>query len=880
MAKAVNLKVNYLDSPIGIEGVFQIGWQILSSERNVRQKSYHIQISENDFSTLLYDSGIVESDNSAQVTVPESISLRPVTKYRIRVRVTTGDGVCSPWHESYFVTALPDNRDWQAEFITVETEKDKNEAMSSYLKKTFEVSSPIKSAYLLSTALGVYHVYVNGKKAGEDEMAPGWTSYNKHLLYQIYDVKEFLETGNNVLTGFINAGWYKGKMGFVGLRNHYGSRAAFGCELHLEYEDGSRDVIMTDGTWKGMPGPVVFSDIYDGETYDARLEISDWNGPAELSKDWCNVDTVPFDTSILEAQAGCRVRIHERLPVKRIFTTPQGDTVLDFGQNLTGWVEFRVQGQAGCGIQLQCFEVLDKDGNVYLDNLRSAKQTLNYFCKDDSPAVYRPYFTFQGFRYVKVINWPGEIKAEFFTACVVHSDLPVTGSFRCSNELLNRLQHNILWSMKDNFLDVPTDCPQRDERLGWTGDAQIFCRTASFLMDTYTFYRKWLRDLAADQTEEGGVPHVVPDILIGKSASDRLMKDGDHSAAAWADASVIIPWTMYLVYGDKGIIERQYNSMKAWIDFMQKHAVDGIWNFNLQFGDWVALDAEEGSYFGATPNDLTCTAYYAYSTGLFAKMADIIGRKEDATSYRALYTQIVSSYRRRFFDDTGHLNVQTQTSQIVTLYFGLAPEEYRKNVVDDLLVLLKKENGHLVTGFVGTPYFCFALSENGHTKEAYELLLKEDYPSWLYQVKMGATTIWEHWDGIKPDGTMWSADMNSFNHYAYGAVGDWLYRVVAGIDTAEEESGYRHILLAPHIGGGLTEADASLNSSYGQIRSHWRVENGVVTLEAEIPCNATASIRLPGLREILKSDGLIFASKTDGFTAETGSGQYIIQYRI
>ena len=867
MVEATNLKVNYLDSPLGIEEIFQIGWQMRSEKRNVRQKSYRLQIAESDFASPIYDSGEVESCESVHITAPENLPLRSVCAYRIRVRLTTEDGGETLWHESRFTTALLNNSEWRAEFITIETEMDKGDARSSYLKKTMNIAAPIKSAYLLSTALGVYHVYVNGQKAGEDQMAPGWTSYNKHLLYQIYDVKDLLNPGENTLCGLVNAGWYKGKMGFAGMKNHYGTRAAFGCELHLEYEGGERAVIKTDGTWQGAWGPSDFSDIYDGETYDARLENP---------KEWQAVERVVFDKSVLAAQAGCKARVHERFPVKEIITTPEGDTVLDFGQNLTGWVEFRVQGNRGDEARLQCFEVLDGAGNVYLDNLRSAKQTLTYICKDDAPAMYHPYFTFQGFRYVKLINWPGEILAKNFTACAVYSDMPKTGSFTCSNPLLNQLQSNIHWGMKGNFLDIPTDCPQRDERLGWTGDAQIFCRTASFLRDTYTFFRKWLRDLAFDQTGEGGVPHVVPDILIGKSSADRLMKDGDHGAAAWGDASIIVPWTMYLVYGDENILERQYDSMKAWIGFMRAHAVDYIWNYKLQFGDWVALDAEAGSYFGATPNDLTCTAYYAYSTGIFANIAAILGRDEDAAEFGKLYEQIVASYQKHFFDDSGHLNVQTQTAQIVTLHFGLAPESYRKNVANDLTKLLKKENGHLVTGFVGTPYFCFALSENGHTKEAYELLLKEDYPSWLYQVKAGATTIWEHWDGIKPDGTMWSADMNSFNHYAYGAVGDWLYRVAAGIDTSEDGPGYRHILLAPHIGGGLTELDAALESNYGTIRSHWRVDGGVVTLEVEVPCNASATISLPGADEILDGDGLAF----EGFAARTGSGRYSIRYRM
>uniref|UniRef100_S0DG00 alpha-L-rhamnosidase n=1 Tax=termite gut metagenome TaxID=433724 RepID=S0DG00_9ZZZZ len=881
MTQVTGLKVNYLEHPLGIESISRVGWQLQADRRGVYQKTYRLQIGEGDFTAPLYDSGVVESDDSVQVTVPQGLPLRPVSKYLIRVQVTTADGETTPWHESWFVTALPSGRDWRAKFITAESETDKNKARASYLKGTVEVAAPVKAAYLLSTALGVYHACLNGQKVGEDQMAPGWTSYNSHLLYQMHEVTALLKPGKNVLTGFVNAGWYKGKMGFVGLWNHYGDRAAFACELHLEYADGTRQVLRTDESWLGAWGPALCSDIYDGETWDARQELADWALPECAEGVWRPVGAVPFDTSALTAQPGCRVRVHERLPVRQLLTTPEGDTVLDFGQNLTGWVEFTVRGKPGDEARLRCFEVLDAAGNVYLDNLRSAKQTLTYFCKDGAPATYRPYFTFQGFRYIKIEAWPGRVKAEDFTACVVHSDMPPTGSFTCSNPLLNQLQHNILWGMKGNFLDIPTDCPQRDERLGWTGDAQIFCRTASFLMDTDTFFSKWLVDLAADQTAEGGVPHVVPDILIGKSGGDRLMKDGDHGAAAWGDAAVIVPWTLYQVYGDTDVLRRQYASMKAWIGFMRAHAVDDVWNYKLQFGDWVALDAEEGSYFGATPNDLTCTAYYAWSTGLFARIARVLGNEADAAEYGALHERIVASYRRHFFGADGHLAAQTQTAQIVTLTFGLCPEAYRQNVVDDLLRLLAKEDGHLVTGFVGTPYFCFALSQNGHAKEAWELLLKEDYPSWLYQVKQGATTIWEHWDGLKPDGTMWSADMNSFNHYAYGAVGDWLYRVAAGIDTNEDAPGYKRSRIAPHPGGGLTEAKAELVSVYGPIRSHWQVAgDGTVTLRAEVPPNTTATLCLPGATRVLEADGLAFADGDEGPAAEAGSGRYTVRYAL
>ncbi len=880
MAEIANISINYQQAPIGIEDIFQLGWEIHSEKRAVLQKSYQLELVQDaTFEEILYDSGIVESDESAHVILDLGADvLQPLKKYWIRIRIVTTDGEESGWKESSFVTAYPKGTQWDANFITIETEEDREDSKGFYIRKNVCVQKKVKEAYACTTALGLYHFYINGKKVSEDEFAPGWTSYNKHLLYQTYDVTAYLQEGENTLGALVGAGWYKGVMGFMHYRNNYGSRAAFFAQILVTYEDGSIDRFVTDENWQGEWGPVLFSEIYDGELYDARDEIDGWSRNDCVYADWKSVHRVGFDCSVLSAQSGAKVRKMTRLPAKELIVTPQGDTVIDFGQNLTGWVEFTVKGKPGDQVVLNCFEVLDADGNVYLDNLRAAKQTVTYVCNKEQEVTFHPNFSYQGFQYVRVQEYPGTINLDNFTAYAVHSDMEMAGSFTCSNPDLNQLHHNILWGMKGNFLDVPTDCPQRDERLGWTGDAQIFCRTASYLMDTYTFFTKWLVDVAADQTEDGGVPHVVPDLLIGRSAGDWLTEQGEHSAAAWADVAVIMPWTLYLMYGDKEVIKKQYPSMKAWIDFMQRHAVGNIWNYKLQFGDWVALDAEEGSYFGATPNDLTCTAYYAYSTKLFSKMAAVIGKEDDAKKYGMLYKEIVKTYQKTFLCENGHLNVQTQTAQILSLYFDLVPQNCRATVTEDLLKLLKKEKGHLVTGFVGTPYFCHALSQNGHTKEAYELLLKDDFPSWLYQVKQGATTVWEHWDGKKPDGTMWSPDMNSFNHYAYGAIGEWLYRVAAGIECDEAQPGFKNSIIAPHIGGGLSYLNASYKSIYGRIVSNWKKEGTCVTLHIEIPCNTTAELRLSNVKELKESAGLCFVKEKDMLSAKVLSGSYDILY--
>jgi len=881
MLKVNEVKINYLKEPMGITDSPQFSWILDSDKKNVVQRAYRLQISTmQSFDALVYDSQKVDNEESAHVFadgfLPES-----ATKYFVRVKVLDNHGEETAYSEpAAFLSGLISNDEWKASFISAESKENTNHSKGTYLRKELTISKKLKQATAYTTALGLYHFYINGEKVGEDQMAPGWTSYENRLLYQTHDITSCLKEGDNALGAHIGAGWYKGAMGFQRKQSIYGKQAGFLCQIHLQYEDGSNEIVISDDSWLGCESPVVFSEIYDGEIYDANLEQNGWNLPGFNDSHWQRSEALLVDHKILVAQPGCKVKKIESLPVQKIFKTPQGDTVIDFGQNLTGWISFKVNGKSGEKVILNCFEVLDKDGNVYLDNLRTAKETLEYICNGDGKTIYEPNFTFQGFRYAKVASYPGELLAENFTAYVVHSDMEETGTFSCSNPDLNQLQHNITWGLKGNFLDVPTDCPQRDERLGWTGDAQIFCRTASYIMDTYTFFSKWLKDLSADQTPEGGVPHVIPDILNGVIDPDPHMAQEAHSATAWADAAVINPWTLYLVYGDKKIIHNQYQSMKAWIDFMTDHSVDGIWSYKQQFGDWVALDAEKGSYLGATPNELICTAYYAYSSGLFAKMAKAIGMDEDYQTYWQLHKDIVYVFKKNFFTEDGLMTAQTQTAHIVALYFDLVPEKYKEQTAKSLVALLEKENGHLVTGFVGTPYFCHALSENGYTKEAYDLLLKDDFPSWLYQIRKGATTIWEHWDGIKEDGSMWSADMNSFNHYAYGAIGDWLYRVVVGIEADEQEPGYKHFMISPHIGGGLAYAKGTFKSVYGEISVHWQRDGKTIQLEFTVPVNTTATLVLPEIDQIITDDGIKFIKNEDGYEGVVGSGDYLVTYTI
>jgi alpha-L-rhamnosidase len=546
-------------------------------------------------------------------------------------------------------------------------------------------------------------------------------------------------------------------------------------------------------------------------------------------------------------------------------------------------VRLNVEGPAGTTVTLRHAEVLDKDGNVYTDNLRAATQQLRYTLKGGGEEVYEPHFTFQGFRYVVVDGYPGAPALESLTGVVIHSDMTPTGSFTSSKPLINQLQHNIVWGQKGNFLDVPTDCPQRDERMGWTGDAQVFARTAAFNMDVAGFFTKWLGDLAADQKANGSIPHVIPDVLSHQS-------EEGGGATGWADAGVVIPWTLYLTYGDTRILDTQYESMKAWVGYMRTRAGDDlIWDGDFHFGDWLAYSTTNPGYPGATTDtDLIATAYFAYSTGLLQQTAAVLGREDDARAYAALRDAVREAFQREYITESGRMASNTQTAYALALSFGLMPEGQAAQAAGRLAADVRRFNNHITTGFLGTPLLCHTLSDHGHLDVAYNLLNQETYPSWLYPVKMGATTIWERWDGIKPDSTFQDAGMNSFNHYAYGAIGDWLYRVVAGIEADPAEPGYKHVRIQPQPGGGFTHARASLNTMYGEVASAWEIAGGAFRLEVTVPPNTHATVRLPhallaGVTEsgqpLDAAEGIRQASQDgDVVVVEVGSGQYRFAY--
>ncbi|MBN2805758.1 MAG: family 78 glycoside hydrolase catalytic domain, partial [Prolixibacteraceae bacterium] len=611
------------------------------------------------------------------------------------------------------------------------------------------------------------------------------------------------------------------------------------------------------------------------ETYDARLEPVAWNLPDFDAAQWPNARVYDHPRDLLIAPQGPPVRVISEIDPVEILITPEGDTLFDMGQNMVGWVQLRVNGNPGDRVVLKFAEVLDKNGNFYTANLRSAKATDTYILKGSGTEVYEPRFTFHGFRYVKVEGYPGTPTLAAVKGMVIHSDMAPAGNFVCSDSLINQLQQNIQWGQRGNFLDVPTDCPQRDERMGWTGDAQVFSPTAAFNFDVAAFFTKWMGDVAADQLPNGSVPYVIPDVLNGASGS-----------TAWADVAIIIPWNLYLAYGDQKILEVQYPSMKAWVEFMQERAgEDLIWKGDFHFGDWLAFASNRSDYTGATTvKDLIATAYFRHSSGLLSKIAAVLGNTHDAEKYAVLSENIRNAFINEYVTPAGRLVSHTQTAYCLALAFDLLPESLvqpaAKFLADDV-----KEMGHLTTGFVGTPLLCKTLSDHGYDELAFQLLMRKDYPSWLYPVTQGATTIWERWDGQKPDGSFQDVGMNSFNHYAYGAIGEWLYNYVAGIQIDEKHPGYQHFVLAPHVGGGLNHARASYESVHGKISSGWELNDGWMTCHFEIPANTTASVCLPGIAEGPDFGSsphalgeIVIKDQTARFTL--GSGEYNLRYRL
>ncbi|WP_059102630.1 alpha-L-rhamnosidase [Shouchella shacheensis] len=881
MLKLTNVLCEYMENPIGLDvDNPRISWQLRSDKRGTNQTAYQVQVAtDKNYEEIVADSGKILSDHSVHVQLPP-FKVEAKTLYHYRVKVWTGSGACD-WSEGhYFETGLLRSDAWSASWVSA-TENLVEDAQSPRFRRTFDYQSPkLTRARLYITATGLYEARLNGARVGDAYFTPGWTNYHKRLQYQTYDVTELIREGENVLGVTLGKGWYSGNLAWEGKVNIYGNEQSFIAELHVESEDGEHLVVFSDDNWKTGKSPILESELYHGETYDARLEEPGWDEANFQEDGWVVAKANKKPTSHIVAQENEPVRKQGRITPIKLIHTPNGEVVLDFGQNMVGWVHFKIKGDKSKTVSLKHFEVLDANGNVYLDNLRQAKQTITYTLRGGEEETYEPFFSFQGFRYVQLIGFDESVKLGDFTGIVLHSDMRRIGNFECSNPSINQLQHNIVWGQKGNFLDVPTDCPQRDERLGWTGDAQMFISTASYLYNVAPFFKKWLRDLTSEQGLDGSVPFVIPDTLDPDS----------HSSAAWGDAAVICPWTLYENYGDERLLEEQFPSMKAWVNYIRKQGSDEyLWNTGFHFGDWLALDSQPDTYIGATERDFIATAFYAYSARLVSRAADVLGKESEYVHYNELYQSVKAAFAREFITGSGRLSVPTQTAHILALMFDLVDGDIQKRTERKLKQLLKDAHYHLKTGFVGTPYLNFALSKAGYDQVAYTLLFQKDYPSWLYQVEKGATTVWEHWDGIKEDGSFWSEDMNSFNHYAYGSIGDWLYRRVAGIDLDKEAVGFKRIHFAPRFTKELSWVKGTLHTMYGNVESSWSFTTGSeVVWDVTVPANATGIVHIPsdstssvkeGNQALEQAEGIRNVIRTEeGLLAEVGSGDYRFQF--
>jgi alpha-L-rhamnosidase len=814
----------------------RISWTVTTDRPNWRQAAYEIESVASAARPADW-TGRIESDQSILVSWPFAplASREAVT---LRVRVWGSDGEASEWSgPATAEAALLDSADWLARFVGPAWPEDTTQPQPGpLLRRAFNVRGPVATARLYVTSLGVYEAQLNGTVVGDHVLAPGWTSYNHRLRYQTFDVTSLLRPGTNAIGALLGDGWYRGRLGWGGgHRNVYGDRLALLAQLEITYDDGTTEQVVTDETWRAATGPIRASDLYDGEIYDARQERPGWSEPGYDDTGWSPVRQVEHDRATLFAPLGPPVRRTQLVPPVAITTSPSGKSIVDFGQNLVGWIRLTVDGPAGQTITLRHAEVLE-NGELCTRPLRHAKATDQYTLRGGGPETWEPRFTFHGFRYAEVTGWPGELRPDQLAAVVCHSDLERTGWFECSEPLVNRLHENVVWGMRGNFLDVPTDCPQRDERLGWTGDIDVFSPTATFLYGTAGFLGSWLADLAADQEPSGVVPFVVP----------RMSADPLPATAAWGDAAVVVPWVLYERFGDPEILATQFASMRAWVDCLaERTSPRRLWEGGFQFGDWLDPNAPPDRPGDArTDRYLLATAYFARSAELLGRAAAVLGRPEDAERYGALAAEVRTAFNREYVTPAGRLMSDATTAYALALQFGLLPTDEQRAHAGRRLAALVEESGYRIsTGFVGTPLICDALVAAGSLDAAYRLLLQRACPSWLYPVTMGATTIWERWDSLLPDGTVNPGEMTSFNHYAFGAVADWLHRTVAGLAPAAP--GYRRLAIQPRPGGGLTFARARHVTPYGPAEVAWKIEGDQFVLDVVVPPNTTAVVTLP-----------------------------------
>ncbi len=851
--RVYDAKVNHMTNPMGffMDGV-SFSWKV-DEARGKAQKVARVRVAADEkMQEILFDSGMDEQADS--LAYPVELALEPRTRYFWQVTVLSDAEEEADSEVQWFETSKM-SEEWTGKWLTCDSTEKRHPIFSKEIAPAKEMAK----ARLYVTGLGLYEAYIDGKKVGDEYLTPYSNNYNRWVQYQTYDITDQI-AGGGKLSILLGNGWYKGRFGFSAFedKGYYGNEWKVIADVVLTYTDGTEEVIGTDESWTVTRSRIMFSNLYDGEQVDATAP--------ELPAEEPTVCDAPKGR--LEARRSLPVVAHEHIKPVELIHTPAGEQVFDMGQNFAGIFTFRVKEPAGTKIHIQTGEVLQK-GNFYNENLRSAKSEYIYI-SDGNETVIRPHFTYYGYRYVKV-EGVSDLKIEDFTGLALYSDIEMGGDVETGHDLVNQLVSNVRWGMKGNFIDVPTDCPQRDERMGWTGDTQVFSPTATFLADTYAFYSKYLHDMYTEQMDlDGMVPDVVPSA-------------GVHSTACvWGDSSCIIPWNMYQFYGDKKILEDQYDSMRNWVDYISR--VDGDnhgWRSVFHYGDWLALDNHSGKtdeVMGGTDEGYIANVYYAASAGIVAKAARVLGYEADAKTYQALCDEQFEEVKKEYFSQTGRCCIKTQTALILALKYHLSEnEELTKKT---LRLLFQISGDKLKTGFTGMPLMCPVLSENGMNDLAYTLLLNEDYPGWLHEVKLGATTVWERWNSLDENGDISSTGMNSLNHYAYGSILEWVFRYVTGFRVSEEHPGSRHLLIAPTLNWKLKRAKGSYHSAAGTYETSWELADpSHVTVKVTVPFGCTAEIVLPLVSQETLADqsNPLFADVRDG-KCFVGAGTYEVSY--
>jgi alpha-L-rhamnosidase len=911
LLRPYGLRTEQREEPLGIDATRpRLSWMLTGARRGAAQSAYRITAAgrPEDLGTgrLLWDSGRRTSGEGLLVPWDGPV-LQSATRYHWRVEVWDETGAPAGSARSWFETGLLHRDDWTAVWVgrdpiglpPVDPPQDHDRTAAThslppplYLRRAFDLERAPVRARLYATARGVYEPRLNGERVGDHELAPGWTEYHHRIQYQTHDVTELLRPGGNVLAAVVADGWWSGYVGFDPRRpaKHYGTAPAFLAQLVLDFADGSRQVVATDRAWSEGPGEIAMADLLMGEYVDARRRVPGWDtavgvgggetsavgvgGPVAGFRPAAVLDT---DPGPLVAEPDHPVRVTRDVSPVALHGRGTGRTIVDFGQNLVGRVRITVRGAAaGHRIVLRHAEALTDDGELYLDNLRRAEATDVVVTGGggDGVETFEPRFTFHGFRYAEIDNHPGALAPEDLTARVVQSDTPWTGRFACSDAGVNRLTANIEWGQRGNFVSVPTDCPQRDERLGWLADAQIFAPTASRNADVSAFLARWLRDVVDGQDADGAFRDVAPVVALDREA-----------APAWGDGGVVIPWHLWRAYGDRDVLERCFEPMVSWVGHIRRHNPDLVWRHRTgnSYGDWLQVDAQ-------TPRDLLATAWFARSTQITADAAAVLGRAEAELEHRTLHALIRRAFAREFVHDDGTLAGGTQTGYLLALAFGLLPDDLVPAAVDHLVADIRARGDRLTTGFVGVGLLCPVLTEHGRADVAYALLHQDEYPSWGYSIRHGATTIWERWDGWTDRTGFQSAAMNSFNHYSLGSIGDWLFGRVAGIDQTAGSVAYRELLFRPTPGGRLTWATAEQRTARGDVACGWALDRDRITVTVTVPPGSTAVLELPTSDpESVTEDAvpagerpgvLAFEPAAGGATLRLASGSYVFDARL